>query len=146
MLGNFSFGDYFKEEAIRSAWELVTQVWGLPVDHLSATVYEEDGEALDLWLKLSTLPAERVHRCGKADNFWAMGETGPCGPCSEIFVDIHPDRPAVSWEEGTEAGRYLEIWNLVFMQYNRDEKGRLTPLPNPSIDTGAGLERISAVL
>ncbi|HEX5719405.1 MAG TPA: alanine--tRNA ligase, partial [Thermoanaerobaculia bacterium] len=145
-LGNFSFGDYFKDEAIRAAWEVVTQVWGLPVDHLSATVYEEDDEALKLWLELSTLPAERVHRCGKKDNFWAMGETGPCGPCSEIFVDLHPDRPAVDWDEGTESGRYLEIWNLVFMQYERDEAGILHPLPNPSIDTGAGLERVSAVL
>jgi alanyl-tRNA synthetase len=146
MLGNFSFGDYFKDEAIRAAWELVTQVWGLPVDHLSATVYEEDDETLNLWLKLSTLPAERVLRRGKADNFWAMGETGPCGPCSEIFVDLHPGRPAVDWDEGTEAGRYLEIWNLVFMQYERDEAGVLHPLPNPSIDTGAGLERVSSVL
>jgi alanyl-tRNA synthetase len=146
MLGNFSFGDYFKGEAIRLAWELVTKVWGLPVDRLTATVYEEDDEAYDLWLKLSTLPPERVLRCGKADNFWAMGETGPCGPSSEIFVDLHPELPRVPWEEGTEAGRYLEIWNLVFMQYERDEKGELTPLPNPSIDTGAGLERVSAVL
>ena len=146
MLGNFSFGDYFKEEAIRAAWELVTKVWGLPVDHLSATVYEEDDEAHELWRKLSTLPAERIHRCGKKDNFWAMGETGPCGPCSEIFVDIHPDLTAVSWDEGTESGRYLEIWNLVFMQYERDEAGTLNPLPNPSIDTGAGLERVAAVL
>jgi alanyl-tRNA synthetase len=146
MLGNFSFGDYFKEEAIRSAWELVTGVWGLPVDHLSATVYEEDDEAYDLWLRLTSLPAERLHRCGKKDNFWAMGETGPCGPCSEIFVDLHPDRPPVDWDEGTESGRYLEIWNLVFMQYERDESGQLSPLPNPSIDTGAGLERVAAVL
>ncbi|HWN44536.1 MAG TPA: alanine--tRNA ligase [Thermoanaerobaculia bacterium] len=146
MLGNFSFGDYFKDEAIRAAWEMVTQVWGLPVDHLSATVYEEDDEAYELWKKLSTLPEERIHRCGKKDNFWAMGETGPCGPCSEIFVDLHPDRPAVDWDEGTESGRYLEIWNLVFMQYERDEAGVLHPLPNPSIDTGAGLERVSAVL
>jgi len=146
MLGNFSFGDYFKEEAIRFAWELVTQVWKIPVEHLAATVYEEDDEAYDLWLKLTDLPSERVHRCGKADNFWAMGETGPCGPCSEIFADIHPDQPKVSWEEGTESGRYLEIWNLVFMQYDRDEQGTLNPLPNPSIDTGAGLERVSAVL
>jgi len=146
MLGNFSFGDYFKEEAIRAAWELVTQVWGLPVDHLSATVYEEDDEAYGLWKKLSTLPEGRIHRCGKKDNFWAMGETGPCGPCSEIFVDLHPGLPAVGWDEGTESGRYLEIWNLVFMQYERDESGVLHPLPNPSIDTGAGLERVSAVL
>ena len=146
MLGNFSFGDYFKEEAIRLAWELVTQVWGLPVDRLTATVYEEDDEAYDLWLKLSTLPPERVLRCGKADNFWAMGETGPCGPCSEIFADLHPELPRVPWEEGTESGRYLEIWNLVFMQYERNEAGELTPLPNPSIDTGAGLERVTSVL
>ncbi|HYO15108.1 MAG TPA: alanine--tRNA ligase [Thermoanaerobaculia bacterium] len=146
MLGNFSFGDYFKDEAIRLAWELVTEVWGLPVERLTATVYEEDDEAYDLWLKLSTLPPERVLRCGKADNFWAMGETGPCGPCSEIFVDLPPELPRVPWEEGTESGRYLEIWNLVFMQYERDETGELTPLPNPSIDTGAGLERVSAVL
>ena len=146
MLGNFSFGDYFKADAIRLAWELVTVVWKIPVERLSATVYEEDAEAYDLWLKLSTLPAERLHRCGKADNFWAMGDTGPCGPCSEIFVDLRPDLPAVPWEEGTESGRYLEIWNLVFMQYERNEAGEMTPLPNPSIDTGAGLERVAAVL
>ena len=146
MLGNFSFGDYFKEDAIRFGWELVTKVWNIPVDRLQATVYEEDDEAHALWLRLSGLPPERVHRCGKEDNFWAMGETGPCGPCSEIFVDIHPDRPPVSFAEGTAAGRYLEIWNLVFMQYDRDASGQLTPLPNPSIDTGAGVERISAVL
>ncbi|HEX7183402.1 MAG TPA: alanine--tRNA ligase [Thermoanaerobaculia bacterium] len=146
MMGNFSFGDYFKEEAIRFAWELVTQVWKLPVDRLFVTVYEEDDEAHELWRKVTDLPAERLYRCGKKDNFWAMGETGPCGPCSEIFADLHPDRPAVSWDEGTESGRYVEIWNLVFMQYNRDEQGNLTPLPNPSIDTGAGLERVSSVL
>ncbi len=146
MLGNFSFGDYFKEEAIRLAWELVTQVWKIPVEHLSATVYEEDEEAYGLWLQISGLPVERLHRCGKADNFWAMGETGPCGPCSEIFADIRPDLPKVSWDEGTASGRYLEIWNLVFMQYDRDEHGTLNPLPNPSIDTGAGLERVAAVL
>jgi alanyl-tRNA synthetase len=146
MLGNFSFGDYFKEEAIRSAWELVTRVWGLPIDHLSATVYEEDDEAFGLWKRLSELPPERIHRCGKKDNFWAMGETGPCGPSSEIFVDLHPELPEVGWQEGTDAGRYLEIWNLVFMQYDRNDSGELAPLPNPSIDTGAGLERVAAVL
>ncbi|MFL6200867.1 MAG: alanine--tRNA ligase, partial [Thermoanaerobaculia bacterium] len=146
MLGNFSFGDYFKEDAILFGWDLVTRVWGLPAERLFATVYEEDDEAFDLWVKLSSLPPERIHRCGKKDNFWAMGDTGPCGPCSEIFVDLHPDRPAVGWDEGTESGRYLEIWNLVFMQYERDEAGVLHPLPNPSIDTGAGLERVSAVL
>ncbi|HEY0780904.1 MAG TPA: alanine--tRNA ligase, partial [Thermoanaerobaculia bacterium] len=146
MLGNFSFGDYFKEEAIRRAWELVTKVWEIPVAHLFATVYREDDEALELWLRLSTLPPERVHRCGADDNFWAMGETGPCGPCSELFVDLHPARPPVPWTEGTDTGRYMEIWNLVFMQYERGETGQLTPLPNPSIDTGAGLERVAAVL
>ncbi len=146
MLGNFSFGDYFKEDAIRFAWELVTKVWGLPPGRLFATVFEEDDEAEALWRALSTLPAERIIRCGAKDNFWAMGETGPCGPCSEIFVDLEPDRPEVSWHEGSDSGRYLEIWNLVFMQYRREEGGALAPLPNPSIDTGAGLERTSSVL
>ncbi len=146
MLGNFSFGDYFKEEAIRFGWELVTEVWGLPPETLSATVFEEDDEAAELWRQLSGLPAGRIHRCGKDENFWAMGETGPCGPCSEIFVDTAPDKPEVDWVEGTESGRYLEIWNLVFMQFDRDETGKMRPLPNPSIDTGAGLERVAAVL
>ncbi|HEV7670327.1 MAG TPA: alanine--tRNA ligase [Thermoanaerobaculia bacterium] len=146
MLGNFSFGDYFKEDAIRFAWELVTKVWGLPPANLFATVFEEDDEAEALWRSLSTLPAERIRRCGAKDNFWAMGETGPCGPCSEIFVDLYPDRPEVSFEKGSDSGRYLEIWNLVFMQYQREEGGNLVALPNPSIDTGAGLERVSAVL
>ncbi len=146
MLGNFSFGDYFKDDAIRFGWELVTGRWGLDPAHLFATVYEEDDEAEALWLKISGLPAERVLRCGKADNFWQMGETGPCGPCSEIFVDLHPERPAAGWEEGSESGRYLEIWNLVFMQFERDASGEMRELPNPSIDTGAGLERVSAVL
>ena len=147
MLGNFSFGDYFKAEAIRGAWELVTRVWGIPVERLTATVFEEDDEAHALWLELSTLPPERIRRCGREDNFWAMGETGPCGPCSEIFVDLHPELPPVSWQEGTDSGRYLEIWNLVFMQYERaTAAGPLQPLPRPSIDTGAGLERVASVL
>ncbi len=146
MLGNFSFGDYFKDEAIRFGWDLVTKRWGLSPEHLFATVFEEDDEAEELWRKISGLPPERILRCGAADNFWAMGDTGPCGPCSEIFVDCHPDRPHVDWEEGSDSGRYLEIWNLVFMQFNRDASGKTTPLPNPSIDTGAGLERVSAVL
>ena len=146
MLGNFSFGDYFKEDAIRGAWELVTGVWKIPVDRLSATVFEEDDEAHDLWLRTTGLPPERVHRAGREDNFWAMGETGPCGPCSEIFVDVQPELPAVAWHEGTASGRYLEIWNLVFMQYERGEDGSLQPLPRPSIDTGAGLERVASVL
>ncbi len=146
MLGNFSFGDYFKEDAIRFGWDLVTRVWGLDPKILAATVYEEDDEAFALWRKLSTLPEGRIHRCGKKDNFWAMGDTGPCGPCSEIFVDRAPHLPEVSWDEGTETGRYLEIWNLVFMQFERAADGTLVPLPNPSIDTGAGLERVSAVI
>ena len=146
MMGNFSFGDYFKEEAIDSAWELVTGPWGLRPEHLFATVFEQDDEAEDLWLRISGLPPERVLRCGEKDNFWAMGDTGPCGPCSEIFVDTAPDLPKVGWEEGEGSGRYLEIWNLVFMQFERHEDGRSEPLPNPSIDTGAGLERVAAVL
>jgi len=146
MLGNFSFGDYFKAEAIEFGWELVTKVWGLPPERLFASVYEEDDEAEGLWQKLSSLPAERIVRCGKKDNFWAMGDTGPCGPCSEIFVDLYPERPAVGFHEGSESGRYLEIWNLVFMQFDCLKDGTLEPLPNPSIDTGAGLERVASVL
>jgi len=146
MLGNFSFGDYFKEEAIRFAWELVTEGWGLPPEHLFATVFQEDDEAFALWGKLSTLGEGRILRCGHKDNFWAMGETGPCGPCSEIHIDLYPDRPQIDWDEGTESGRYLEIWNLVFMQFDRDEAGTMHPLPKPSVDTGAGLERVAAVL
>ncbi len=146
MLGNFSFGDYFKDEAIRFGWELVTDVWGLPEEHLYATVFEQDDEAHALWRKISGLPEDRVLRCGKDDNFWSMGDTGPCGPCSEIFVDFRPDLPREPWQQGTDSGRYLEIWNLVFMQFNRDESGKMTPLPNPSIDTGAGLERVTAAL
>lgn len=146
MLGNFSFGDYFKDEAIRFGWELVTDRWGLSPDILFATVFEEDDEAAELWRKISGLPPQRILRCGAEDNFWAMGDTGPCGPCSEIFVDCHPDRPTVGWEEGSDSGRYLEIWNLVFMQSDRDAAGAMSPLPNPSIDTGAGLERVSAAL
>ncbi len=146
MLGNFSFGDYFKRDAIAFAWELVTKVWGLPVEHLFATVFEEDDEAEALWLELSTLPKERVLRCGAKDNFWAMGETGPCGPCSEIYLDITPELPKVDFMTGAEAGRYLEFWNLVFMQFERSEGGRMAPLPNPSIDTGAGLERLASVI
>ncbi|HNU83041.1 MAG TPA: alanine--tRNA ligase [Thermoanaerobaculia bacterium] len=146
MLGNFSFGDYFKAEAIAFGWELVTGVWGLAPGRLFASVYEEDDEAWELWQRIAGLPAARVVRCGKEDNFWAMGETGPCGPCSEIYVDLDPDRPEVGWQEGTESGRYLEIWNLVFMQFDRDASGAMRPLPKPSIDTGAGLERVASVL
>ncbi|MDH3255063.1 MAG: alanine--tRNA ligase, partial [Acidobacteriota bacterium] len=146
MLGNFSFGDYFKPEAIRFGWDLVTDVWGIPAERLHVTVFEDDDEADRLWRHVAGMPAERIRRCGAKDNFWAMGETGPCGPCSEIFVDLRPGEPEVDWEKGSEDGRYLEIWNLVFMQFDRGENGELTPLPNPSIDTGAGLERVAATL
>ena len=146
MLGNFSFGDYFKAEAIQYGWELVTGPWGLPPERLFATVFERDDEAAELWRKISGLPEERILRCGEKDNFWSMGETGPCGPCSEIFVDMNPELAAVDWEEGSDSGRYLEIWNLVFMQFERRADGNLEPLPDPSIDTGAGLERVAATL
>ncbi len=146
MLGNFSFGDYFKDEAIRLAWELVTEVWGLPAEHLFATVFHDDDEAFELWKKISTLPEGRILRCGAEDNFWSMGEVGPCGPCSEVHIDLAPERPPVAWEEGSASGRYFEFWNLVFMQFDRDESGQMKPLPNPSIDTGAGLVRVPAIV
>ena len=148
MLGNFSFGDYFKREAIRYAWELLTGVFGLPKHKLWATVYEEDDEAFELWRDDIGLPEARIARMGAKDNFWAMGDTGPCGPCSEIAIDQGPEvgcrRPECDIH--CDCDRYLELWNLVFMQFNRDERGTLTPLPKPSIDTGMGLERIAAVL
>jgi alanyl-tRNA synthetase len=148
MLGNFSFGDYFKREAIGFAWELVTQVFRLPPDRLYATVYEEDDEAFRIWNDEIGLPAERIFRYGKKDNFWAMGDTGPCGPCSEIHYDSVPGLeegdPRDLIEKGSD--RFVELWNLVFMQYFQDESGRLSPLPSPSIDTGMGLERTAAAL
>ena len=148
MLGNFSFGDYFKEEAIAYAWEWMTIDLGLPPERLWATIYKEDDEACELWQKLAGLPADRIVRLGEKDNFWAMGDTGPCGPCSEIVFDQGPEvgcgRPTCDIE--CDCDRYLELWNLVFMQFNRDGSGTLTPLPKPSIDTGAGLERITAVV
>ncbi|MCK6526442.1 alanine--tRNA ligase [Myxococcota bacterium] len=149
MLGNFSFGDYFKRDAIAFAWELLTQGYGLPVDRLWVTVFTADDEAYGLWRDLG-VPPERIARCGEKDNFWAMGDTGPCGPCSEIFWDLGedflPDGEPDPWGRGHDAGRYLEIWNLVFMQYERAAGGELTPLPRPSIDTGMGLERLASVL
>jgi len=148
MLGNFSFGDYFKREAIRFSWELLTEGYGLPKDLLYVSVFRDDDEAYDIWKKDIGHPEQRIIRMGEKDNFWAMGDTGPCGPCSEILIDQGPDmgcdRPDCA--PGCECDRYLELWNLVFMQYNRDESGTMTPLPKPSIDTGMGLERISAVL
>ena len=147
MLGNFSFGDYFKKEAIGYAWEFLTTVVNLPADKLWVTVYKDDDEAFELWRTAVGLPADRIVRLGEKDNFWSMGDTGPCGPCSEILIDQGPElscgKPGCA--VGCGCDRYLEIWNLVFMQYNRDETGKLTPLPKPSIDTGMGLERLSAV-
>ncbi len=154
MLGNFSFGDYFKRDAIQYAWELLTEVYKLPKDKLWVTVYAEDDEAYDIWNKEIGVPAERIVRIGDnkgaryaSDNFWQMADTGPCGPCSEIFYDHGPEiagGPPGSPDENGD--RYIEIWNNVFMQFNRDEQGVLHPLPKPSVDTGMGLERISAVL
>ncbi|MBT6278166.1 MAG: alanine--tRNA ligase, partial [Chromatiales bacterium] len=140
MLGNFSFGDYFKRDAIRFAWRLLTEDLGMPADKLWVTVYEDDDEAEDLWFNDIGIDPTRFSRCGAKDNFWSMGDTGPCGPCSEIFYDHGPEiwgGPPGSPEE--DGDRYIEIWNLVFMQYNRDASGEMTPLPRPSVDTGMGL-------
>ena len=150
MLGNFSFGDYFKRDAIANAWGFLTEELKLPKDQLYITIYKDDDEAHDLWREIADVPEERIIRLGEKDNFWQMGETGPCGPCSEIHIDRgaehacnHPDGCALGV---CDCDRWLEIWNLVFMQYNRDENGVLTPLPRPSIDTGMGLERITSVI
>ena len=147
MLGNFSFGDYFKENAIAWAWELVTREYGLPAEKLGVTVFREDDDAARIWAEEVGVPADRIRRLDEADNFWSMGDTGPCGPCSEIYVDMGPQpgsRP--DFDPTDESGRWLEIWNLVFMQFDRDASGKMTPLPRPCVDTGAGLERMSAVL
>jgi alanyl-tRNA synthetase len=147
MLGNFSFGDYFKKDAIVYAWEFLTEVVNLPKDKLWVTIFRDDDEAFELWRQVANVPADRIVRLGEKDNFWAMGDTGPCGPCSEIIIDQGPEmscgKPTCA--VGCDCDRYLEIWNLVFMQYNRDTTGTLTPLPKPSIDTGMGLERLSSV-
>ncbi len=147
MLGNFSFGDYFKKEAIHFAWEFLVNVLEIPKEKLWVTVFEEDDEAANIWINEIGVPADRVSRIGAKDNFWSMGDTGPCGPCSEIFYDhgeeIFGGPPGTPDEDGD---RYIEIWNLVFMQYDRSADGTLTPLPKPSVDTGMGLERISAVM
>jgi len=147
MLGNFSFGDYFKEEAITHAWTLLTKEWGLSADKLIATVYHTDDEAFDLWRKIAGLPEDRIIRIATNDNFWSMGDTGPCGPCSEIFYDHGehiPGGPPGSPDE--DGDRFIEIWNLVFMQFEQDGQGNQTDLPKPSIDTGMGLERVAAVM
>ncbi len=147
MLGNFSFGEYFKKEAINYAWDFLTNVIGLPAEKLWVTVYAEDDEAADIWLKEIKVDPERFTRIGTSDNFWSMGDTGPCGPCSEIFYDHGPEveggPPGTPEEDGD---RYIEIWNLVFMQFNRDAAGNMEPLPRPSVDTGMGLERLAAIL
>ncbi len=154
MLGNWSFGDYFKRDSLKWAWELLTEVYGLPKDKLLATVYQEDDEAYDIWTKEIGLPPERVIRIGdnkggryKSDNFWMMADTGPCGPCSEIFYDHGPDIPGGPPGSPEEDGdRFIEIWNNVFMQFNMHEDGSVTPLPAPCVDTGMGLERLAAIL
>ena len=147
MLGNFSFGDYFKDVAIELAWNLVTKEYGLAADRLLTTVYAEDDEAFALWKKIAGLPESRILRIPTSDNFWAMGDTGPCGPCSEIFYDHGPEVPGGPPGSPDEDGdRYIEIWNLVFMQFEQIAPGQREPLPRPSIDTGMGLERIAAVL
>ena len=148
MLGNFSFGDYFKEQAVEFAWDLLTNGYGLPADKLWASVYLDDDDAYDLWTKNIGIPESRMVRLGEKDNFWAMGDTGPCGPCSEIHLDRGPEhgcgRP--DCDVACDCDRFLEIWNLVFMQFNRDESGTMTPLPKPSIDTGLGLERMASII
>ncbi|RLB86625.1 MAG: alanine--tRNA ligase [Deltaproteobacteria bacterium] len=148
MLGNFSFGDYFKRETITWAWDLLTNGFGLPQDKLYVSVYKDDDEAYDIWHKEIGIPSERIVRLGEKDNFWAMGDTGPCGPCSEILIDqgeeLSCGRPDCA--PGCDCDRYLEIWNLVFTQFDRKPDGTLVPLPSPNIDTGMGLERIAAVV
>ena len=155
MLGNFSFGDYFKRDAIRFAWDLLTVEYGLPKEKLWTTVYATDDEAFDIWTKEIGVPADRCIRIGdkpggrkhESDNFWQMAETGPCGPCSEIFYDHGPEvAGGPPGSDDADGDRYIEVWNLVFMQFNRDESGTLHPLPKPSVDTGMGLERLTAVL
>jgi len=155
MLGNFSFGDYFKKDAIHFAWELLTEKYGLQKERLWVTVYKTDEEAADIWKNDIGLAEERVICIGdkpggaefESDNFWAMGDTGPCGPCSEIFYDHGPEfEGGLPGSDDEDGGRYVEIWNLVFMQFDRCADGRLQPLPRPCVDTGMGLERLAAVL
>ncbi|NDG93181.1 MAG: alanine--tRNA ligase, partial [Gammaproteobacteria bacterium] len=147
MLGNFSFGDYFKSEAIRFSWEFLTQVLKLPKDKLWVTIHDSDDEAWDIWVNEIGFDPNRMSRMGDKDNFWTMGDTGPCGPCSEIFFDHGdsvPGGPPGSPDDDLD--RYIEIWNLVFTQYDRQADGELIPLPSPCVDTGMGLERLAAVM
>jgi alanyl-tRNA synthetase len=153
MLGNFSFGDYFKEDAIRFCWELLTEDFGLPKDRLKATVFTDDDDAFELWKKVAGFGPDRILRLGEKDNFWSMGDTGPCGPCSEVHFHQGDHLPCAEEKAGRtclgpacDCDRWVEIWNLVFMQFNRDASGKMTPLPKPSIDTGMGLERLAALL
>lgn len=147
MLGNFSFGDYFKREAIGYAWSFLTEVLKVPTEKLWVTVFTDDDEAAQIWLKEIGVPADRIVRCDEKDNFWAMGDTGPCGPCTEIFYDHGPTVPGgPPGSPQADGDRFVEIWNLVFMQYNRDASGQLSLLPKPAVDTGMGLERIAAVM
>src|SRR6476661_3024694 len=147
MLGNFSFGDYFKDRAIELAWNLVVKEFGLPKDRLLVTVYDEDDDAARLWAKIAGLPEQKIIRIASSDNFWAMGDTGPCGPCSEIFYDHGEKIPGgPPGSPDADGDRFTEIWNLVFMQFEQVTKDERINLPRPSIDTGMGLERIAAVL
>jgi len=149
MLGNFSFGDYFKREAIQYSWEFLTGVVKLPKERLWVTVFEDDDEAWALWQEIGGLSPERIVRLGEKDNFWSMGDTGPCGPCSEILYDRGDEHSCGNEDCGIgkcDCDRWLEVWNLVFMQYNRGEDGTMTLLPRPSIDTGMGLERLASIL
>jgi alanyl-tRNA synthetase len=148
MLGNFSFGDYFKKEAIHYAWEFVTKELKLPQDRLYVTVFQTDDEAAEIWHKQEGVPLDRIYRFGEKDNFWSMGDTGPCGPCSEIFIDRGEKYSCgkSTCAMGCDCDRYMEFWNLVFMQFDRDASGKMTPLPKPSVDTGAGLERLASIL
>ena len=145
MLGNFSFGDYFKRDAIVYAWELITKVYGLPKDKLYVSVFREDDEAEKLWKEVTDISPSHISRLDEADNFWQMGETGPCGPCSEIYYDFGPEAGPGAFPHDPQE-RFVEFWNLVFMQYDRDASGKMTPLPKPSIDTGMGLERLTTIL
>ncbi len=152
MLGNFSFGDYFKKDAIAYAWEFSTKILKLPIEKIHITVHEGDDEAAKLWQEHARIAPDHLHRLGDKDNFWQMGDTGPCGPCSELFIDRgerycqKQGQKDPGCKVGCDCDRYMEYWNLVFMQYNRDESGTLNPLPRPSVDTGAGLERVAAIM
>jgi len=150
MLGNWSFGDYYKEEAITWAWELLTEIYQFPKEKLYATVFETDDESFNLWKNKTDINPNHIVRCGEKDNFWEMGNTGPCGPCSELHIDLSDDHTSPEIERDPSTGglssRYMELWNLVFIQYNRGTDGSLTPLPAQHVDTGAGLERITAYL